>query len=66
MAPEYILNNWTDEMFTLMCRKLTERKQREMESIQSPGIIQGGLRKISDSEMFQLLGDRVEIKKNAD
>ncbi len=29
VAPDYIINNWTDELFDLMVEKLVERKQRE-------------------------------------
>ena len=27
--PDYIVNNWTDELFNLMVEKLVERKKRE-------------------------------------
>lgn len=30
LPPDYIINNWTDEMLNLMIGKLTERKEREM------------------------------------
>ena len=28
LSPEYIMNNWTDELLDLMIEKLTERKNR--------------------------------------
>ena len=34
ITPDYIVNNWTDELFTLMCEKLTERKKRELDAMQ--------------------------------
>ena len=32
-SPDYIVNNWTDELFDLMCEKFIERKQRELAAI---------------------------------
>jgi len=29
VTPDYIVNNWTDELFNLMVNKLVERKGRE-------------------------------------
>ena len=29
VTPDYIINNWTDELFDLMVEKLVERKDRE-------------------------------------
>ena len=29
ITPDYIVNNWTDELFNLMTEKLSERKERE-------------------------------------
>ncbi len=29
VTPDYIVNNWTDELLDLMVEKLVERKQRE-------------------------------------
>ena len=31
--PDYIVNNWTDELFSLMVEKLVERKNRESSAI---------------------------------
>ena len=30
VTPDYIVNNWTDELLDLMIEKLAERKKREM------------------------------------
>lgn len=32
ITPDYIVNNWTEELLSLMCEKLSERKERERES----------------------------------
>lgn len=29
LPPDYIINNWTDELLDLMTQKLVERKERE-------------------------------------
>ncbi len=34
LSPDYIVNNWTDELLDLMMQKLIERKDRETEAIQ--------------------------------
>ncbi len=31
--PDYIVNNWTDELLVLMIEKLVARKQREVEAL---------------------------------
>ena len=33
ITPDYIVNNWTDELFSLMVEKLAERKERETEKM---------------------------------
>lgn len=33
VTPDYIINNWTDELFDLMVEKLVERKERESNAI---------------------------------
>ncbi len=33
VTPDYIVNNWTDELFDLMMEKLIERKGREVEGL---------------------------------
>lgn len=41
LTPEYIINNWTDELFDLMVEKLIERKLRRAkpdgDTVQAPG-----------------------------
>jgi len=33
LPPDYIVNNWTDELLDLMIEKLVERKQREIQTV---------------------------------
>lgn len=37
ITPDYIMDNWTDELFDLMLEKLIERKQRESNAINTSG-----------------------------
>lgn len=55
LAPDYILNNWTDEMLTLMVEKMVERKQREAAAIEgrSPENV------VSDDQFFREAGIKV-------
>ena len=32
VTPDYIVNNWTDELFALMCDKFAERIKRQTEA----------------------------------
>ena len=32
-TPDYIVNNWTDELFELMVVKMVERKKRESDAM---------------------------------
>ncbi len=34
ITPDYIVNNWTDELLNLMVEKLSERKEREKKAIE--------------------------------
>lgn len=33
ITPDYIINNWTDELLELMSDKLSERKEREQKAL---------------------------------
>lgn len=59
MTPQYIINNWTDEEFTLMVEKMNKRKQREIDAIQSRGDESDAV--VSDKELFSELGNRIKI-----
>jgi hypothetical protein len=68
LPPDYVTEHWTDELLQLMLDKLLERKRRESEAIEearsrhSPGKEQ----EISDSALFALMGDNVEVVKDGD
>jgi len=57
ITPDYISNNWTDELFTLMCEKLTERKKRELDAMQSK---KPGDKVVSDKELLAKMGIKVK------
>lgn len=51
VTPDYIINNWTDELLNLMVEKLVERKKQEVPednsvSIESLAARSGGLIKV--------------------
>lgn len=66
LAPEYIIGNWTDEEFALMCEKLMKRKRREAEMLKvEPEVSRrSSSRLIPDSELFRKMGSLVEVKRN--
>ncbi len=37
VTPDYIVSNWTDELFGLMVDKLVERKAKELKATQPQG-----------------------------
>ena len=37
ITPDYVINNWTDELLDLMIEKLTERKEREKQVAEGRG-----------------------------
>lgn len=55
ITPDYIVNNWTDELLTLMIEKLSERKKRET------GAMKPGDNKVSDSDLFGMLGNKIKV-----
>jgi hypothetical protein len=57
LTPEYIIDNWTDEEFTLMIAKLNERKKREIDAVQSRGSETDTM--VSDVELFKELGNKI-------
>ena len=72
LPPDYIVDNWTDELLELMCEKLVKRKQRELDAIQGKKGTQGGppikpgTKIVSDKELFATMGKKVKVSKNAD
>ena len=62
LSPDYIINNWTDELLALMCDKLGERRQREADAIR--GAQSGGdTREVPAEELFQTAGNMVKVVK---
>ena len=57
LSPDYIVNNWTDELFALMVDKLVERKAGR-ESREPPGT-----QKVSPEELFRVMGKNVKVVK---
>jgi hypothetical protein len=60
LPPEYIINNWSDEEFTLLIEKLNERKQREIDAMQPRGIGASDTI-VSDKELFSELGNKIKV-----
>ena len=58
VTPDYIVNNWTEELLDLMVQKLAERKQKESEAMKS-----GTDKKVSDKALFNRMGKNVEVKR---
>jgi len=58
LPPDYILNNWTDELLNLMVEKLAERKKREAQPRSTGG---SDTHRVSDTELFRLLGKKIEV-----
>ena len=58
--PDYIVNNWTDELLDLMVEKLIERKQREVQAMK-PG--DSGGYKVPDSALFARASNLVKVVK---
>ena len=59
ITPDYIVNNWTDEQFTLMCEKLTERKKRELDAMQGKKTST-----VSDKALLAKMGIKVKKRGN--
>jgi len=55
VTPDYIVNNWTEELLNLMVDKLVERKQMY--------ISKGSSGKVSDTELFARTGNVIKVVK---
>lgn len=67
IPPDYIANNWTDELLSLMIEKMTKRKQGELDAIEGkPGVgsVKPGVEQVSDTELFGRMGKNVKVKKH--
>ena len=56
ITPDYIVNNWTDELFSLMSEKLVNRKKREFDASR-------GRRTVSIDELAMTSGGAIRIEK---
>jgi len=61
ITPDYIVNNWTDELLTLMIEKLVERKNPEPRESRPE---RDGM--VSDHLLFQKASNLIEVKKSGD
>jgi len=57
LSPDYIVNNWTDELLDLMVEKLVERKQREAQAIS------GDSGKVPSSVLFARASHLIKVVK---
>ena len=57
ITPDYIVNNWTDELFNLMCEKLSERKKLECGTRPK---VKKDVELVSDTELFRQMGIKVK------
>lgn len=64
MTPDYIVNNWTDELLDLMTGKLVERKQRESQAMR-PTSLSGdvGGHRVSVEQLAAVSGGMIKVVK---
>lgn len=64
VPPDYIVNNWTDELLDLMIEKLTERKEREKQAMRSSHGDSGG-HTVPASILFAQASNLVKVVKES-
>jgi hypothetical protein len=65
LTPDYILANWTDELFNLMVDKLVDRKERETAAMRGTSREHSTDNKVSDLSLFAQAGNLIKVvKKN--
>lgn len=62
VTPDYIVNNWTDELFDLMTEKLKERRDRETSRMRGIYGDAGG-HKVPESVLFARAGNLIRVIK---
>ncbi|MBU2249731.1 MAG: hypothetical protein KKD77_23495 [Gammaproteobacteria bacterium] len=69
VTPDYITNNWTEELLELMVSKLVDRQKRQSGAIE--GAQEGHRvapvqndRVVKDTELFRILGRKLKVVKN--
>lgn len=66
LPPGYIIENWTDELLSLMCEKLADRKQREIEAVQKHSAGLGRRSKaVSIKELLARGSNMIKVVKDA-
>lgn len=63
MAPDYIVNNWTEELLELMIEKLGDRKRRESEAVRGRPLGQE-FGKVPDEVLFGRASNLIKVAKN--
>ena len=58
VTPDYIVNNWTDELFNLMVDKYVERRQQETQATPETGE-----QKVSDKMLFAQASNLIKVVK---
>ena len=56
LDPVYIVNNWTNELLSLMIEKMIERKKRESDAIKKP-------EQVSDEMFFAQASNLIKVVK---
>ena len=64
VTPDYIVNNWTDELLNLMVEKMVERKKQALEARGSP--LKPTDSVVSDKTLFAQLGKKIKVVKSGD
>lgn len=63
LPPDYIVNNWTEELLNLMVEKLTERKQRETKAIEKSGSQTPKDQSVSIETLSAMSGGLIKVVK---
>ena len=62
ITPDYIINNWTDELLELMVEKLVERKKRESNAIKENQTPKGNM--VSPETLAARSRGMIKVVKN--
>ena len=58
LTPDYIFDNWTEEVFSLMVEKLVARKARELDAVKKK---HSGDVKVSEKTLFAQAGKNIKV-----
>jgi hypothetical protein len=61
------MDNWSDEVFCLLCEKLSSRKQRELDAIRGRRTelqSEPGPKVVKDADLFELAGEKIKVVKS--